>query len=412
MQPGKRILSAVFWARFFALLSTVFFLTVLGHFFFQGSSENWESGQFKCLDLYQHYAAGNLWDRTDPEPLYRGFQLGEWINHQMDLAGEMEEREPIESFNYVYPPLIAAIAAWGTHVPFSTWIYGWLGFNVLAYGLSGLLLIRCLDLKETNHMDLVVLAWIGFSSFYYAVIPGQNTVLSLLIAAASGFLLARQKPILAGIVFSCVFYKPQFMPFVGLTALLCGQWRFLAALIAGNMAWLTVGLTVCGWKTYLLWLESLGNMDTGSQFEKPGLNQSWRGLLLEINGESTLWIRLLSLVLPLLFCALVAWGWHRRTGIMSLRRLELPLFAALAVMLVSSPYIGHYDLLLGIPFWFAVFASGPTSPFTRAAQILFWFTAFLCGASMFLEFPLGALPLTLWVLVLLLKRPTRLVAHQ
>jgi hypothetical protein len=401
MSLFRRLKEKIFWGRSIALLSLVFFLTTFTLFFFEGSRDEWNQGAKQCGDLFQHYAAGVFWSEGRVEALYRDFQLGDWINEYRERSIPDSEPPTLQDFNYVYSPLIARVSSAGTGWPFSTWIIASLIFNVLAYLLSYHFLRLTLRLGGSGQGDLPLLFFLGFSSFYYAVIPGQNTVLSLLILSSSGWLLTQKRPLLAGLVASCLCYKPQFIPFIGLTTLLCGQWRFALSTGVGCLAWTGIGVLICGAGSYQLWLESLSNMGSGVQFQRDGLNQSWRGLLLSLVGEESPWIRFTSLLLPMAGCGLISLAWWRRLGLMKRRHPALPLLAAMTVFLLTSPYVGHYDLLLGLPLWLYALDRHPLKPFHIVILALFWLSALFCVSGMFSGISLSAIPVTLFCLAAL-----------
>jgi len=387
--------------RFLALLTALFFVTAFCLFFSQGTASRWDSGEFKCLDLYQHYAAGKVVRTDSPEQIYQDFFLGDWINQSMqsDEVGPLSLH--IERFNYVYPPLVAFGAASLTNLDYPAWIYTWLLINVLAYAIAGYLLLGTLPPNWKNQGDIFLFSFAGFPCFYYAITSGQNTVLSLLIATASGFFLKQKRPLLAGLLFTCAFYKPQFMPFVFLGAFLCFQWRFLIGFLAGSTFWAIISLLVCGWNLHLLWLESLVGMGGGTQFEKPDLNQSWRGLLLQIIPEYSFEITILTVLLAIGFFLLLAWSWHRRKGILAQRDPDRVLYASLVGMLAVSPYVGYYDLLLGVPLWLSAIAQPRLPFFQLVAQSLFWIGCLLAGLSMTIGIPLATVPVTVWIVTTL-----------
>lgn len=385
------------------MLSLVFFLAVFILNFFEGSREEWNQGAKKCADLFQHYAAGVFWSEGRIEALYRDFQLGEWINDYREEIIPGSTTPTVRNFNYVYAPLIAWISSFGLAAPFSTWIITSLVFNLAAYLLSYYFLLSALNLGKKGYGDLTLLFFLGFSSFYYALIPGQNTVLSLLIVSGSAWLLTRNRPLLAGLVVSCLCYKPQFIPFIGLTTLLCGQWRFALSTGIGTLVWTSVGLLVCGTGSYLFWLESLANMGSGVQFQVDGLNQSWRGLFQSLSSREPGWMRIISLTLPLAGCGLIALAWWRRLGLLSQRHPALPLLASMMLFLIASPYVGHYDLLLGLPLWLYALNHHPLKPFHIIVLTLFWLTALLCVVLMLKGLSLSAIPLTLCFLAYLFQ---------
>ncbi|MFQ3670350.1 MAG: glycosyltransferase family 87 protein [Verrucomicrobiia bacterium] len=376
-----------------ALLPALFF-TVAGLLVVDWSRPGfWTSGSPMSGDLIQHYAAGVFLDQERHSDLYRGFHLGDWIT---DYTAQLhpESTYTIVRFNYVYSPLCAGIARAFTSIPFPLLTWAWLAGCFAAYLAAAACLAQAqVFAPRFRFIDLLWL--IGFPSFFLTLIPMQNTVLTLAIAAASGWLLHLQRPFLAGLVFACAAYKPQLLPPVAAFLLLCGQWRFAVGVGLGGSAWLLLGILWLGWPLHALWLESLSNMADGVQFQREGLNQSWRGFFLSLPATQAsadgLWLITSGLLTAATWW--LACRWLRRGGPPA----DL-LWIALTWWLAISPYVGHYELLLGIPWWFRMLRNRPSWP-NRALVTLFWLTSALSISGLIgHQLNLSAPLLTTWLL--------------
>ncbi|NJL18872.1 MAG: DUF2029 domain-containing protein [Bdellovibrionaceae bacterium] len=216
-----------------------------------------------------------------------------------------------------------------------------------------------------------------------------------MILCASGLALHLDRPGLAGFIYALLFYKPQLLPAAALFLLAAGQFRFFFMLAASATAWLAVGLLLCGAQAHLAWLQSLQNMMAGLQYLQPGLNQSWKALLESAGLPAAMLpsplFSSLSLMVP--FLAGLRWR-HRHSSPPCPAR---GLFLAMAIGLVVSPYVAHYDFLLVLPWIFTQRIpndchSAPTSPF-----LLPWAGAALAFAGVYSGLPLGMPLLTLWL---------------
>lgn len=375
------------WTLRVALLAagTLMAVVVLGNLWF-GQGATWAWGGIKCGDLVQHYGAGLMWNGGRGADLYQDFQLGAFLNQWRAAMDPSSTGESLRNFNYVYAPLVAWISAACTRWDYSVWIQAWLALSLAAY--AGAFVLLRLWAPRAFTCDFFTLAlFAGFPSFYFALVPGQNTPLTLAIAAGSLLLLARERPAWAGLVFSCAFYKPQIMPAVLLVMAVAGFPRFCAGLVLGNLAWLGLGWALCGTEVHLGWLQSLLGMTDGTQFQKSGMNQSWAGLLAFLPHAGPV----IGLAVP----ALVG-GHLRRTG----QEAAPALACALATGLASSPYVGYYEVLLGLPWAWWTFRNGGG----RGSIVLFYACAWIAVGGLFWQTGIAAPFLTAWLVATLWPR--------
>ncbi|GAB4251240.1 MAG: hypothetical protein OHK005_18380 [Candidatus Methylacidiphilales bacterium] len=353
----------------------------------------WTSGAPMSGDLIQHYAAGVFLEQGKEAELYRGFKLGEWIT---DYTAKLQPGSTysVVRFNYVYSPLCAGISRAFVGVPFPPLTWAWLAMCCLAYVAAIDWIVR--TGLFAPHFRFVDALWCaGFPSFFLTLVPMQNTALTLAIASAAGWLLHLGRPFWAGLVFASASYKPQLLPVIAGFVFLCGGWRFALGVGLGGVAWLGIGIVWLGWPLHELWLESLTNMADGTQFQREGLNQSWRGFFLSWPMTEPfatgLWVGT-SLVLTG-----VTWWltlrWRRRGG-----QAADPLWIGLTWCLMVSPYVGHYELLLGLPWWFRVFRT-TFGWIGKGLVALFWLTSALSITGLASDQMNFSAPLlTLWLI--------------
>lgn len=336
----------------------------------------WASGDTVSGDLIQHYAAGRFWNEERTGDLYQGYAVGQWITdyHQ---AIKADSSYQVVQFNYVYSPLIAWVSGLVSHWPFVVWTASWLVLMLFFYGCA-LWLLNVGGSLEKRLSFIDVLACLGFPALFYTMVPLQNTTMTLAIATGSALLWNRNMPLLAGLILSCASYKPQLMPLLVLFFVCLGFWRMATGLILGNVLWLALGLVICGWESYLGWLESLRNMADGTQFQRAGLNQSWRGMIETLAPHAPPLLR--SGAFAILALASLAAVWKLT---LDHQRRNTPhsdvLWIGLTLWLIISPYVGHYELLLGLPWWLRIWQS-PSGPYPWARRLLlgmYWLTSLI-----------------------------------
>ncbi|MEM9399575.1 MAG: glycosyltransferase 87 family protein [Verrucomicrobiota bacterium] len=412
-----REVSSSFIERLFLIFVKVFIFTFLLIFFvyvpinfWLGDDLFWANQGAKGGDLLQHYASGVMWEDGKSHDLYRDFKLGDWINQwQRDLWGEQTfgQEERLKNFNYVYCPLTAAMASWLLVFDFGTWMSWAFNLGLIYYIMACLFMIKSLKhLPKTPEPLLMVLLLLSFPSIYYALIPLQNTQLTLLLLVLAGISLNRNSPFIAGIIFSCAFYKPQLMPYFCAFSAIALPWRFAAGLISGNVLWLLLGIIICGWESHQLWWASLKDMTSGVQFQRDGLNQSWRGFILSHFSETNRFILdIISHTISLVLLTLVALVIRLKKSKIAWRP-AYTLYICASIWLLASPYVGHYGILLGLPWWFVVLrqneldANNKYNKWVRYGLAgLFWLISLLSITGQVSGTNLTAPFLTCWVLL-------------
>ncbi len=381
-----------------ALLPALFFAIALALVIDWSRPGFWASGEPMSGDLIQHYAAGVFLKEGRETELYRGFKVGEWITEK---TAELQPGSTytVVRFNYVYSPLCAGISRAFVALPFPPLTWAWLAGCFLAYGAAIYWLARSgVFAPRFRVIDALWLA--GFPSFFLVLVPMQNTTLTLAIAAASGWWLHLGRPFWAGFLFACASYKPQLLPLVAGFVFLCGGWRFAFGVGLGGLAWLALGILWLGWPIHALWIESLTNMADGTQFQREGLNQSWRGFFLSwpLTAHAATWLWAAVAI------ALTGttWGLTRRWSSRGGQPAD-PLWIALTWWLLVSPYVGHYELLLGIPWWFR-FMRSASDWSGRALASLYWIASAASIAGLAHDgLNLSAPLLTVWLLGTLIR---------
>ena len=357
-------------------------------------------------DLAQHYVAGKLWGEGEQAKLYSGYHLGDAIN-QWVLTLRPDSEPSIKQFNYVYSPFIAWCAAKLTFTSYSTWIYGWLFLMLFSYVAGAIFLIKSLPSLQLQPISTIFLL-LGFPSFYYGLVPFQNAALTFMIIAASGFLLTKNQNYLAGLVMSCAFYKPQIMPYLALFIFISGNLKFCITLFSGNLAFLGIGILICGWDIHLQWFQSLANMAGGGQFEQVGLNQSLFGFLksLQLSSEPVRFLLIeflieisfhqlfaMSLHLVGLTC-IVLFAWKLRAETAGASR-AYPLYMGMLAWVLFSPYVARYDLLVLVPLWLLFSMRSSDGNLKEISLLLtFWFISLLSVTGGVKDLSLFGIPLT------------------
>ena len=246
-------------------------------------------------------------------------------------------------YGWHYPPYFLALAAMLAAMPYALALALWQGVTFALY-----LWITRAILRTGKARALADPLWlplvIGFPAVFVNLGHGHNGFLTAALFGAALLQLDR-KPVLAGVLFGCIVYKPQFGLLIPVVLAASGRWRAFAA-AAATVAALTIAVTLAfGFDIWGAFLAStkftrtvvLEQGETGwykiqSVFSAVRM---WGGgvpLAYVIQGATTLAI-----------AAALGWLWRSRASFAAKA-------AALAIgTILATPYSLDYDLMLLAP---------------------------------------------------------------
>jgi hypothetical protein len=181
-------------------------------------------------DFVSFYAAGTLADAGAPQLAY---------DQAAHLAAEEAATAPGIGYQFFnYPPvfllLCAALAPMPYLVAFCVFIAVTLAFYLAVAS-------RILD----DRSGTALLALLAFPMVFWAIGLGQNAFLTAALFGAATLLVDR-RPILAGLLFGALCYKPHFGLLVPLALAAAGRWRCFAAAAAAAVGLVLVSLALFG----------------------------------------------------------------------------------------------------------------------------------------------------------------------
>lgn len=220
------------------LLATVIAILWLG---FTAHGLNDYHGRPLGTDFSDVYAAGALAGEGHGAAAY------DWPSHHQKEQAIFGPATPF--YGWHYPPFFLLVAAALAQLPYLPALLLWQGLTLLFYGVA----LRALSSPDLARDSLWLLLALAFPAVFVNLTHGQNGFLTTAIVAG-GLALLKPKPLLSGLVFGLLAYKPQFamaLPF----ALLAGrQWKALGAmagmiLLLCAVATLSFGPTI--WPAFL-----------------------------------------------------------------------------------------------------------------------------------------------------------------
>lgn len=377
-------------------------------------------------DFASFYAAGSLADEGRPEAAY-------------DRAVHFAREQAIfgagtSYYSFQYPPLFLLIAAFLARMPYPLALALWQGATLALYILAIRAVLRVtvpspqwgegqgervpnypsspvpphpaalraadLSPKGRGEDRLWLLLALAFPAVLVNLGHGQN---GFLTAALFGLALAAldRRPLLAGILFGCLAYKPQFGLMIPLVLLTTGRWRVIGAAAATVIALALAALIAFGPATWQAFFASmpftrtvlLEQGDVG--WHKMQSAFAWVRLW---GGPVTLAYSIQAIVTIAVAAALVRlW----RSGAPYPRQA-----AALAIgSLLATPFCLDYDLMLLAPAIAFLAANGLArgfAPYEKTLLAMLWIVPLIArSVAQMALIPLAVPTMLLMFLVLL-----------
>lgn len=276
-------------------------------------------------DFVSFYAAGKLADAGTPQLAY---------DRSAHYAAEQHATQPGISYNFFYyPPVFLLLCGALARLPY---IAAFVAFEVATLVFYLLVARRILD--GENDADLILV--LSFPPVFWTIGMGQNAFLTAGLFGAATLCVDR-KPVIAGLLFGGLCYKPHFALLVPVALAAAGYWRCLAAAFAAAAALCLMSLAVFGWPTWHAFLIAAAASPAVYQSGQVALAGFLTpfGAVLFLGGSPE--VAYGAQVATTVFAAVaVALAWHRD--------LPLPVRAAVlaAATLVAIPLAIVYDLML------------------------------------------------------------------
>jgi hypothetical protein len=277
-------------------------------------------------DFVSFYAAGTLADAGTPALAY---------NEAAHLATEQAITAPgIQYQFFFYPPVYLLICAVLARLPYLVAFVAFAAASLAAY-----LCVARRILNDTSGVALLVL--LAFPAVFWNVGLGQNAFLSAALFGGATLLVDR-RPVLAGLLFGALCYKPHFGLLIPLALFAAGRWRTVAAAGATVAALVLASVALYGvgtWRDYIAASAAAPAMYESGRILFAGFVSPFGAIRL-VGGSVHLAYG--AQALATVVAASLVWAVWRRN-------LALPLRAATlaAATLVAVPLALLYDLMLG-----------------------------------------------------------------
>ncbi|MDE8349443.1 MAG: glycosyltransferase family 87 protein [Acidocella sp.] len=199
-------------------------------------------------EFMSFYAAGRLVDAGAAAAVYLPTSdMGSYI-HSLDIpAGFAAIQRSIahdpqnDLLGFFYPPVYWLLCAPLGYLGFYQAYCVWVGLGAAAY----LALLRCIS----GRWNLLLPALAYFAAVKNAVV-GENAFLSAILVGF-GLLFLERRPVLAGVLFGGLCYKPHFLLPIGVFLLAQFQWRALLGMAASAAALCLLAGLLFGWQSWV-----------------------------------------------------------------------------------------------------------------------------------------------------------------
>ncbi|MBN8890028.1 MAG: hypothetical protein BGP12_15815 [Rhodospirillales bacterium 70-18] len=236
-------------------------------------------------------------------------------------------------FGWHYPPYFLLLAAFFALLPYLPALAVWQGVTLALY-------LRVVWRIVPDR--LAVLAGLAFPAVYVNLGHGHNGFLSAALLGG-GLLALERRPVLAGVLFGLLAYKPQFGVVLPVALLAGLYWRAIIAAAATVAAMTLATLAAFGPATWLAFRDSLAFtrtvvLEQGSTgWEK--IQSAFSAVRMWGGGIGAAYA--VQTAVTLLVLAGLAWLWARRGADWRLRAA-----AVLPAALLTTPYCLDYDMML------------------------------------------------------------------
>ena len=277
-------------------------------------------------DFVSFYAAGALADAGTPALAY---------DQAAHLAAEEAIVAPgIQYQFFFYPPVYLLLCAVLARLPYLVAFITFAAASLFAY-----LAVARRILDDTSGTALLVL--VAFPAVFWNIGLGQNAFLSAALLGGATLLVDR-RPVVSGILFGALCYKPHFGLLIPLALIAAGRWRAVAGAGATVAALVIAAVAFYGidtWRDYVTASAAAPAMYGSGRILFAGFVRPFGAIRLVGGGVALAYA--VQGAMTAVGAALVWTVWRRN--------LSLPLRAATlaSATLVAVPLALLYDLMIG-----------------------------------------------------------------
>jgi hypothetical protein len=362
-------------------------------------------GKVKGTDFLHFYVIGSIAHEGRWEQLFD--VQANYTRAQAVVPGSAETLYiPIES------PQIALLFAPLAALRYTVALALWLAVAFALYACSCWLMWP--DCKALHaHRYTVVAASVAFPGLYSEVLHGQVACLALVAVAIALFALRREWRFSAGLALGFLVFKPHWVVAAGAVFFFAREWRVVAGIAVAAVAQVAVTYVVLGGSVMSAYWRMLRAVPRIADLLEPRPGDSLRGLfkaLVPIEPAALL-LYAAAAFATLLLTARV---WRSDGAV------EIRLSAIVLAMILISPHVNPYDLILLAPVFFLLANWLVLSPDeSRGSALSMWLCILIAApiltglpAILRLQFSVTAMAAILFLLWRIVQRDVGAVSRR
>jgi len=308
--------------------------------------------------LEAFYVAGHMVAHGQAHALYPSTEIGSFAdapfnNYAHSVLPHLDSpdgKSPLIAI-YMYSPLNACLFAPLSLISPQWSLLVWQIASVIALACSCLVASRLTGMRTA---DLFWMSMLFFPVFHTLLIGQLGIVFGILPLCLGYFLLTRSRPVLAGLTWSLIFLKPQFLPVAGIIALalaFAGRPRCLVGMVSGSVLLAILNVLVLGPAIAAKWLHCLSVADKTYEFPSYLLICLPAAILVAAPKTMTAAAKALTYLLSLLLSLCGLWKCYRLMLSCSSAELANVLSLAIGSLLAPLvvPHLLFYDLTCMVP---------------------------------------------------------------
>lgn len=336
------------------------------------------AGRLLGLDFSALWAAGAAGLSGD---WVSSYHFPRFMEHMRTLFGERAE-----GLLWAYPPVFYFLVMPLALLPYGTALAVWLSVGFAAFAV----VVRRILAIQGRDRFLVLLAIIAFPGSFGNAIHGQTGFLTAALFGGALVLLPA-RPVLAGVLFACLVYKPQYGLLIPLALAAGGHWRTFAAAAVTVLALVLATMLAFGPESWSAFFAGMQDMRTQSlDLGRNGYhNMQSAFAAVRLYGFTAQAAWAVQGLVALVLASGLVWIWRSRVDY------GLKAASLLTASLAATPYCLDYDLVVlgpAIAFYVRFGLNGGFKPWEQSILALAFLMPPLARYfAFYLHLPMGAM---------------------
>jgi hypothetical protein len=332
----------------------------------------------------------NVWTAGKMALEGRAAEVWNWDAH-FAVQRAVHHKADVDLFGWHYPPPFLLVAATLALLPYVPALVVWQLATLLPFAW---MMTRLVPEERRDILLLTLAAPVTLICLTH----GHNGFLTALLLGG-GLMLLDRRPFVAGLLFGCLVYKPQFALIIPLLLIAMRSWRAILGAAASSALLIGITLVVWGFPVWQAFIDSLPLtrhvvIEQGSTgFHK--IMTAFAAVRLWGGGIGLAYaVQLVFTAAAMAVVALFAWRGERP---------ELRNALVCAATVIATPYALDYDLVVLLPALAWLWLDGKGQgfrPWDGTAMALIWFAPLVARNVAMVSFiPLGLISVLLvgWI---------------